>query len=182
MSGYDGYQGYDEQYDDEEPLEPEAPVRGRRGMGGATPLGAGLAGLIVGALLAGIGLIAVGGNPFSDANDVVYREIVVSEISDAGDQICWSTEPGRRDAPQECAILAIDPAAAAPEDGERVTVGLVRLKPPVGEGVQQVVYVRGSAPSASEDAGGASGDQNAGEGDSADGDTGNSADDSDAGA
>lgn len=149
MSGYDGYQEYaEDEYADEEAAQP-APQR--RGMGGATPLGAGLAGLIVGALLAGIGLIAVGGNPFSDANDVVYREIVVSEISDAGDQICWSTEPGRRDAPQECAILAIDPAAAAPEDGERVTVGLVRLSPPSGDGVQQVVYVRGTSPAASED-------------------------------
>lgn len=169
MSGYDGYQDYaEDEYADEEPeLQPGRP---RRGMGGATPLGAGLAGLIVGALLAGIGLIAIGGNPFSDANDVVYREITVSEISDAGDQICWSTEPGRRDAPQECAILAIDPAAAAPEDGERVTVGLVRLKPPTGDGVQQVVYVRGSAPAASDDEDGSSGEENAGAGDSTDGD------------
>ena len=169
MSGYDGYQDYaEDEYADE---EPEAQAgRPRRARAGATPLGAGLAGLIVGALLAGIGLIAIGGNPFSDANDVVYREIVVSEISDAGDQICWSTEPGRRDAPQECAILAIDPAAAAPEDGERVTVGLVRLKPPTGDGVQQVVYVRGTGPAEPAEEGGSSGEENAAAGDSTDGD------------
>lgn len=171
MSGYDGYQdAYDDEYQDEPPLEHERGPRQRRPMGGATPLGAGVGGLVVGALLAGIGLVAIGGNPFSDANDVTYRDVVVSEISDAGDQICWSTEPGRRDAPQECAILAIDPAAAAPEDGETVTIGLVRLRPPDGRGVQQVVYVRGSAPSeAGADA--SSGTENAGAGDSSDGDT-----------
>lgn len=181
MSGYDGYQdGYEDDHQDEPALEHERVGRPRRPMGGATPLGAGLAGLVVGALLAGIGLVAIGGNPFSDANDVTYRDVVVSEISDAGDQICWSTEPGRRDAPQECAILAIDPAAAAPEDGETVTVGLVRLRPPDGRGVQQVVYVRGSGGSEpAEETDSSSGAENAGAGESSDGETDSSTSSSD---
>ena len=172
MSGYDGYQDHDGDYD-EPGAEHERPARGRGGMGGATPLGAGLAGLLVGALLAGIVLIAVGGKPFYDANDVTYREIVIEDISDAGDQVCWAREPGRRDAPQDCAILAIDPAAAQPEEGERVTIGLGRLRPPEGDSVLQVVYVRGSAPAESP---AEPGEENPGDGASTEGDEASSPD------
>jgi len=156
MSAYDGNDGTDDfdGYDPyaEEDDEPQA--AGRRGRmprrgGGATPLGAGVAGLLIGALLMGIVLSAVGGNPFSDANDVVYRDIVVSDIS--VDRICWSTDPGRRDAQLDCAILSIDPTAAVPEEGERVTVGVVNLRTPDGVRATQVVYLRGAAPSDSGD-------------------------------
>lgn len=111
------------------------------------PVAAGAMGLLVGAAVVFVLLWIVGGNPFSSVNEVEYREIVVEDISDDGDQICWSTDPGRRDAPQDCAILTMDPAAAAPEEGERVTIGIVEVDPPDGEARTQVVYVRGAAPS-----------------------------------
>lgn len=141
----DVYDGFDEEYD-EEPAPAAYARPARRTPGGATPLGAGLAGLVIGALLAGIGLTLIGGNPFSDVNDVVYQQVVVADISEQGDVLCWPKDPENRGSDRSCAILALDPAAAVPEEGERITVGLVKLRPPDGKVVTQAVYARGSAP------------------------------------
>lgn len=141
----DVYDGFEDDYGDEP--APAAYARpARRAPGGATPLGAGLAGLVIGALLAGIGLTLIGGNPFSDVNDVVYQQVIVADISEQGDVLCWPKDPENRGSDRSCAILALDPAAAVPEEGERVTVGLVKLRPPDGKVVTQAVYARGSAP------------------------------------
>ena len=175
----DGYDdAYDDPYDDEPAAAAPAYARpsARRGAGGATPLGAGLAGLVIGALLAGIGLTLIGGNPFSDVNDVVYQQVVVADISEQGDVLCWPKDPQDRGSDRSCAILALDPAAAVPAEGERITVGLVRLRPPDGKVVTQAVYARGAAPrqDPSEGEGGEAGetdaDADAGETDEAVGD------------
>jgi hypothetical protein len=104
-----------------------------------------LLGLLLGAAAATIALAAVAGNPFSDANEVVYETITVADIAEANDQICWSRNPERRDAEQVCAILALDPAVAPPVAGDRVTIGRVQLRTPQGDDTRQVVYV-GRAP------------------------------------
>lgn len=144
----DGYDdGYDDPYDDEPAAAPaHARPAARRGAGGATPLGAGLAGLVIGALLAGIGLTLIGGNPFSDVNDVVYQQVIVADISEQGDVLCWPKDPEDRGSDRSCAILALDPAVAVPTEGERITIGLVKLRPPDGKVVTQAVYARGAAP------------------------------------
>jgi hypothetical protein len=97
--------------------------------------------VIAGFLVAAILLIVIGGNPFSDTNEVVYRDIVVGSVSPGEDQLCWSDRPGERDAPQECAILTLDPEGEVPEAGDEVTVGLVRLATPDGDQRQQIIFV-----------------------------------------
>ena len=84
--------------------------------------------------------IAVAGNPFSDANEVVFRDVIVSDVTEARDSLCWSEDPQRRDAPQECAILALDPAIEPPQPGDAVTIGIVQLRAPDGTEAQQVVH------------------------------------------
>ena len=99
------------------------------------------AGLIVGAMVMTAVWVGVAGNPLSDANEVVYSEIRVADVNTERDTLCWSEDPGRRDAAQLCAILALDPEIAVPEPGERVLIGLVMLRPPDRETVRQVVYI-----------------------------------------
>jgi hypothetical protein len=99
-------------------------------------------GVIVGFLLAAL----LAGNPFSTANRVTYTDITIGSLQD--DQVCWSIEPGRRDSPQNCAILALDPSLALPQVGDLVTIGIVELRTPDGDQFRQVIWMSsaGSGP------------------------------------
>ena len=119
--------------DDDDDYEP------RRGAG--SRLSVLLVGLIIGALIMTGVWVALAGNPLSDTNEVTYLPITVGSINEAGDSICWSENPRRRDSVQSCAILALDPKARVPEVGEEVTIGVVSLAPPSGNQTRQVVYV-----------------------------------------
>lgn len=116
----------------EEPRRPEREPAPR-----ANPAVAGLVGLGVGVVLTAVALFLVGGNPFSDTNEVVFQQVTIAAID--SDRICWSQDPQRRDAPLECAVLALDPALAQPEEGDDVVIGVVDLEGPDVE-VRQVVY------------------------------------------
>ena len=124
----------------EEPrdYDEQAPAAARRRLGPTSYL---LIGAVVG-VLAGFALAwAVGGNPFATANRVEYREVTVNSVSAAADQLCWADDPDRRDSPQTCAILALDPALEVPEPGDAVVIGLVELDTPDGAEFSQVVHV-----------------------------------------
>ena len=99
-----------------------------------------LVGLLIGAAIMTIVWVLIGGNPLSDSNEIVYREVVVADVTEERDSMCWSQDPQRRDAPQECAILALDPTVESPQPGDALTIGLVQLRPPDGTEAQQVVY------------------------------------------
>ena len=117
---------------------------GERGQGAQTrlgPTGYALVGVLVGVVI-GFGLAwGIGGNPLSDRNEVVYREVTVNSVSPAEDQICWADEPDRRDSPQTCAILALDPEVPVPSPGATVMIGLVDLDTPDGAEFRQVVHL-----------------------------------------
>lgn len=98
-------------------------------------------GLLVGALIMTAVWVAIAGNPLSDVNEVVYETITVGDVDTDRDTVCWSEEPGRRDAGQLCAILALDPEIEVPAEGDRVVLGLVTLQPPGEEATRQAVYV-----------------------------------------
>ena len=98
-------------------------------------------GLLLGAVIMTAVWVGVAGNPLSDANEVVFSEIRVADVSEARDSICWSENPARRDARQQCAILALDPEQDVPEPGDRVVVGVTTLRPSRGDQRIQVVYV-----------------------------------------
>ena len=100
------------------------------------------AGLILGALIMTAVWVAVGGNPLSDVNEVVYQQITVADVTE--DSICWSQDPGRRDAARQCAILAIDPAVEPPRPGDVVVAGVTTLHPQRGDERTQVVYIEPS--------------------------------------
>ena len=100
-----------------------------------------LVGLLLGAVIMTVVWIAIAGNPLSDNNEVVFRDVVISDVTEARDSLCWSENPQRRDAPQECAILALDPAIEPPQAGDALTIGLVQLRTPDGTEAQQVVHV-----------------------------------------
>ena len=111
-----------------------------------------LVGVLVG-LFVGFGIAwAVGGNPFSDVNEVVYTEVVVNSVSPEEDQLCWADEPDRRDSPVTCAILALDPELTVPEPGDRVVIGLVDFDTPDGDDFRQVVHVAQAPAREAEDA------------------------------
>jgi hypothetical protein len=112
---------------------------------GPNLLAIGAGAVLAGFVLAAVLLLVVGGNPFSDTNEVVYRDITVGSVSPGEDQLCWSDRPGQRDAPQQCAILTLDPEGEAPEPGDEVTVGLVRLSTPDGEERLQIIFVSEAA-------------------------------------
>lgn len=126
-------------YDDPSDLEAGRPVR-RLG-----PTSFVLIGVLVG-LVGGIVLIWVlRGNPFSSANEVVYTDVVVGSVTEDADRICWAEDPERRDSPQTCAILALDPELAVPAAGDLVTIGLVEFRTPDGSEFTQVVHVAPAA-------------------------------------
>jgi hypothetical protein len=100
-----------------------------------------LIGLLVGLVLGFAAAWLLGGNPFSQANDVVYTEVVVGSVTEEADQICWAEDPERRDSGQTCAILALDPEIEVPEQGEVVTIGIVEFRTPDGAEFTQVVHV-----------------------------------------
>ena len=104
-----------------------------------------LVGLLLGAIIMTVVWVAIAGNPLSDDNEVVFRDVVISDVTEARDSLCWSEEPQRRDAPQECAILALDPAIDPPQPGDALTIGLVQLRTPDGTEAQQVVHVAPAA-------------------------------------
>jgi hypothetical protein len=108
-------------------------------------LAIGAGAVLAGFVLAAVLLLAIGGNPFSDTNEVVYRDITVGSVSPGADQLCWSDRPGQRDAPQQCAILTLDPEGEVPEPGDEVTAGLVRLSTPDGEERLQIIFVSDAA-------------------------------------
>lgn len=100
-----------------------------------------LIGLLVGLLLGVVLIWVLRGNPFSAANEVVYSEVVVGSVADEDERICWAEDPERRDSPQTCAILALDPELDVPAPGDRVTIGLVEFRTPDGAEFSQVVHV-----------------------------------------
>lgn len=105
-----------------------------------------LVGLAIG-VLAGFALAwLLGGNPLSAENQVSYTELTVASVSEEGDRLCWAEEPERRDSPLQCAILALDPTADVPEEGNRVVAGLVDLRAPDGTELRQVVHLAPAAP------------------------------------
>ena len=114
----------------------DAPRRGRGQFG--------LIGLVLGFLLGLVLLFVVAGNPFSSANEVTFREVVVGSVSPEEDTLCWSQDPDDRDQARTCAILALDPQSEVPAVGDFVTIGVVEIAPPGEESQRQVVY---SAPS-----------------------------------
>ena len=107
-------------------------------------------GLLIGAAIMTIVWIVVAGNPLANTNEVVFRDIVVSDVTDDLDSLCWSQDPQRRDAPQECAILALDPALEPPQPGDALTIGVVQLRAPDGTEAQQVIHAVPSDASADE--------------------------------
>ncbi len=109
--------------------------------GSGSRVGVLLVGLLLGAVIMTAVWVGIAGNPLSDVNEVVYRDITVASVSDEQDSICWSENPGRRDATRACAILALDPAIAPPQEGDHVTIGLTILEPERGEQTTQVVYI-----------------------------------------
>ena len=114
-----------------------------------------LVGLLLGAIIMTVVWVALAGNPLSDNNEVIFRDVVISDVTEARDSLCWSEDPQRRDAPQECAILALDPAIDPPQAGDALTIGLVQLRTPDGTEAQQVVHVApatGGSDDASDDA------------------------------
>ena len=106
------------------------------------------AGLIVGALVMTGVWVGIAGNPLSDDNEVVYSQITVADVSPEGDTLCWSEDPGRRDAAQLCAILALDRVIEVPSPGDTVEIGLVTLAPPDRDPVRQIVFIGPPDPSA----------------------------------
>ena len=109
-----------------------------------------LVGLLLGAMIMTGVWVGKAGNPLSDANEVKYLRITVASVNLDKNTVCWSTDPGRRDAAQICAILALDREQDPPFPGSRVTIGTVDLRPPDGETTLQAVYV--SRPEVSPDA------------------------------
>jgi hypothetical protein len=107
-----------------------------------TGLVGGLIGLATGFALAW----AIGGNPLGATNAVHFVELTVETVSEEGDRLCWAEEPGRRDSPLQCAVLALDPAVSPPQAGEDVTIGLVELAAPDGTEIRQIVHVGPVAP------------------------------------
>ena len=103
-------------------------------------------GLVVGALVMTAVWVGIAGNPLSDINEVVYSEVVVADVNAERDTMCWSEDPGRRDAAQLCAILALDPEIEVPQVGDHVLLGLVMLRPPGDEPVRQAVYIAPLSP------------------------------------
>ena len=99
------------------------------------------AGLIVGALVMTGIWVGIAGNPLSDTNEVVYSQVTVADVSAEGDTLCWSEDPGRRDAAQLCAILALDRVIEVPQPGDNVVIGMVMLHPPDREATRQVVFI-----------------------------------------
>ncbi|MPZ72031.1 MAG: hypothetical protein GEU74_02165 [Nitriliruptorales bacterium] len=100
-----------------------------------------IVGLLLGAVIMTAVWVGVAGNPLSDANEVVFREIEVGGVSEERDSICWSDDPDRRDARQQCAILALDPKQNVPAPGDFVLIGVTALRPTRGDQRMQVVYV-----------------------------------------
>lgn len=98
-------------------------------------------GLLLGAIIITVVWWIRAGNPFSDANEVVFEDITVADVSANRDSLCWSQDPDRRDATQTCAILTLDPAQTAPEPGARVRIGRVQLRTPDGTEQLQIVHV-----------------------------------------
>jgi hypothetical protein len=142
VSDYGEYTDYDE------------PPPGNGEGAGATRLGPtafGLIGAAIGLVLGFALAWAVGGNPFSDTNEVVYRDVIVGSITEAADQLCWAQDPDRRDSQQECAILALDPALEVPQPGQAVTIGIVEVATPDGDEFTQVVHVAPTDPAAVDD-------------------------------
>ena len=100
-----------------------------------------LIGLLVGAVIMTAVWVAIAGNPLSDVNEVKYTDITVASVNLEKNTVCWSEDPGRRDAGQVCAILALDRSVEVPMPGTDVVIGTVELRPPEGETTRQAVYV-----------------------------------------
>ena len=100
-----------------------------------------LVGLVVGAMIMTAVWVAIAGNPLSDVNEVQYFDITVASVNLEKNTMCWSEEPGRRDAGQVCAILSLDRSDELPMPGTDVTVGTVELGPPGEEATRHAVYV-----------------------------------------
>jgi hypothetical protein len=137
---------HDEPLDYEARTPDEGPPRTRLG-----PTSYALIGLLVGVLGGFAVAWVLGGNPFSTTNRVEYREVVVNSVSPDADQICWADDPDRRDSPQTCAILALDPEIEVPGPGDQVVIGLVELAPTDNATFTQVVHVGPPPPREADD-------------------------------
>lgn len=111
-------------------------TRGRRTRVAKAALIGGLVGFVVGLLL----MIIWMGNPFSTANEIRYETLTVASVSGEQGRLCWSESPEDRDAPQECAILTLDPQSSVPEEGDTITAGLVDIGAPDGTTRTQIIY------------------------------------------
>ncbi len=106
-------------------------------------MGRGNVGLIafaVGFLVAIVLFLMLAGNPLSTANEVRYLDVVVGPVSQTSDELCWSTNAEDPVASRTCAILALDPRAPVPREGDEVTLGVVDIRPPDGQEQTQIVY------------------------------------------
>ncbi len=96
--------------------------------------------LLIGFVLGIMVMFLFTGNPFSSANEVSYMDVTVASIGESDDSLCWSSDPDDRDAPQECAILALDPQQQQPAVGDMVSIGIVEIAPPGQETRTQIVH------------------------------------------
>jgi hypothetical protein len=126
-------------------MPPEAPAGDDRAhsksRGGTKPLVAALLAALVGFVLGVVAMWSLGGNPFSDSNEVTYRDVVVGSVGAEGDQLCWPRDPAQLDADQECAVLTLGPGVRPPDVGDEITIGVVALDPPDADARRQVVHV-----------------------------------------
>ena len=120
------------------PAEPAYPAEPTYPRAPGSRLSVLLIGLVIGAVIMTGVWVAVAGNPLSDINEIVYREVLVDTVSQ--DRLCWAEEPQRRDTTQQCAILTLDPQQNRPAAGDRVVIGVTTLRPATGEQRIQVVY------------------------------------------
>jgi hypothetical protein len=132
---------------DQPPPPPDSAPRERSGMGRGNVA---LIGFAVGFLLAVVLLLFLTGNPLSSANEVRYLDVVVGPVSQTSDELCWSTDVEDPVASRTCAILALDPRAAVPDEGDEVTLGVVDIRAPGGQQQTQIVF---AAPSDASDGG-----------------------------
>lgn len=118
-----------------------------------------LIGLVLG-VVGGFALAWIlGGNPLSGSNRVEFQEVIVNSVSAEADQLCWADDPDRRDSPQTCAILALDPELEVPASGDRVVIGLVEVDTPDGTEFRQVVHVAPAPPREVQDIDDGTGDE-----------------------
>ena len=121
----------------EQPPPPDGAADERAGMGRGKVA---LVAFFVGFVLAVVLLLLVAGNPLATANEVRYTDVVVGPVSQESDELCWSEDAGDPVDTRTCAILALDPRAPIPDEGDEVTLGVVDIRSPGGQEQTQIVF------------------------------------------